>query len=178
VSVELATPLPQDGLPAGARVPRKKRQHRRRPLVLVPKQAPLVRANIDGRTLAARQFSAIVDQIRADTSANGTELTVVQLAMVEAFAGLSVQLDALNTDVLLGKPVDQGAYCQLITTMVRVGSRLGVKRKPKEVGGTLLADYLDNQDRPEAIEEGERPDGTTRRPHAGSEPDDDDRGAP
>jgi hypothetical protein len=137
------------------------------------KLVPITRGNLDGRTLAARQFETIVTQIRADTSANGTELTLVQLAMVEAFAGLSVQLDALNTDVLLGKPVDQGAYCQLITTLVRVGSRLGVKRKPKEIGQTLAA-YLDNPERPEAIEEGERPDGTTRRPPLAREGDHDD----
>jgi hypothetical protein len=133
------------------------------------KLAPITRGNLDGRTLAARQWETIVTQIRADCSANGTELTLVQLAMVEAFAGLSVQLDALNTEVLLGKPVDQGAYCQLITTMVRVGARLGVKRKPKDVTGQTLAAYLDDtQDRPEPIEEGERPDGSTRR-----SPDDD-----
>lgn len=153
-----------------------KRRHRKRKVRVVEcKARPLTRGNLDKRTLASKQFDTIVTKIRDDTSANGTVLTVVQLAMVEAFAGLSVQLDALNTEVLLGKPVDQSAYCQLITTMVRVGSRLGVKRKPKEVGGTLLADYLDNQDRPEAIDEGERPDGSTRRPTEA--PDDGDGGA-
>jgi hypothetical protein len=117
-------------------IPRiRRRTKRRRPRPV--KLAPITRGNLDGRTLAARQWETIVTQIRDDCSANGTELTLVQLAMVEAFAGLSVQLDALNTDVLLGKSVDQGPYCQLITTMVRVGSRLGVKRKPKEIGQTL-----------------------------------------
>jgi hypothetical protein len=96
-------------------------------------------------------------------------LTLVQLAMVEAFAGLSVQLDALNTDVLLGKPVDQATYCKLITTLVRVGSRLGVKRKAKDVTTMALADYLDRPERPEPPEDGERP------PRIGREPVVDDR---
>jgi hypothetical protein len=141
-----------------------KRRHRKRKVRVVEcKARPLTRGNLDKRTLASKQFSVIVDQIRADCSVNGTELSVVQLAMVEAFAGLSVQLDALNTEVLLGKPVDRGAYCQLITTLVRVGSRLGVKRRPKEINQTL-ASYLDNPERPEAPEDGERP------PRIGCEP--------
>jgi hypothetical protein len=143
--MDAASQLQQDAPPAGARVPRKRRQHKRRPLVLVPKQAPLVRANLDKRTLASRQFESMVAQLRRDCGdtgnsggvsgdrVSGDSLSVVQLAMVEAFAGLTVQLDALNTDVLLGKPVDQSAYCQLITTLVRVGSRLGVRRKPRDV---------------------------------------------
>jgi hypothetical protein len=101
---------------------------------------------------------------------SGDSLSVVQLAMIEAFSGLSVQLDALNTDVLLGKPVDQGAYCQLITTMVRVGSRLGVRRKPRDVIQQSLAAYLDNPERPEMPEGGERP------PRIGREPLVDDAG--
>jgi hypothetical protein len=138
--------------------------------VLVPKQRPITRANLDKRTLASRQFDAIVTAIRGDCGTDN--LSVVQMALVEAFAGISVQLDALNTDVLLGKPVDQSAYC-LITTMVRVGSRLGVRRKPKEINQTLAA-YLDNPERPERGENGERP------PRMGREPlvDDDSEGAP
>jgi hypothetical protein len=52
----------------------------------------------------------------------------------------------------------------------------------QSVTGTSLADYLDDrQDRPEAPEEGERPDGTTRRPpdlqDRAGRPDDDGEGA-
>lgn len=125
------------------------------------KLAPITRASLDGRSLSARQFDAIVSAIRSDCGASDT-LSAVQLAMMEAFAGLTVQLDALNTDVLLGKAVDQAAYCQLITTLVRVGSRLGVKRKSRVT--TTLASYLDNPERPEAPEDGERP------PRIGREP--------
>jgi hypothetical protein len=129
------------------------------------KLAPITRASLDGRSLSARQFDAIVSAIRSDCGASDT-LSAVQLAMMEAFAGLTVQLDTLNADVLLGKPVDRAAYCGLVTAMVRVGSRLGVKRKSRDVT-TSLAAYLDNPERPEAPEDGERPPRIGREPPAG-----------
>jgi len=102
-----------DAVPPRVPVRKKRRRYQRtRAPVLVPKQRPITRANLDKRTLASRQFDAIVTAIRGDCGTDN--LSVVQLALVEAFAGISVQLDALNTDVLLGKPVDQGAYCKLM----------------------------------------------------------------
>jgi hypothetical protein len=124
-------PIAANGLKTG-------RDGRRR----LPKLALITRASLDGRSLSARQFDAIVTAIRADCGASDS-LSAVQVAMVDAFAGLTVQMDALNADVLLGKPVDQGAYCQLITTLVRVGSRTG--RSAQAQGRQRVAGQLPGQ---------------------------------
>jgi hypothetical protein len=89
--------------------------------------------------------------------------------MIEAFAGCSVMLDALTVKVLLGEQVDPYAYCQLSSTLTRIGARLGVRRKPKDVSVTSLADYLEH---PVPGEEGERPPRMGREPLAddGDEP--------
>jgi hypothetical protein len=85
-------------------------------------------------------------QIRVDsgdsvTSGDST-LTAVQLAMVESFAGCVVLLDAMTTRALLGEEVDPFAYCQLSSTLTRIGSRLGLTRKARTVETPSLGSYL------------------------------------
>jgi hypothetical protein len=147
VSVEFATELPPDGPPVQVPV------QSCNPKAHFPKEGKLrlvTRASLDQRTLASRQFDALVTQIRLDCgdsisgySNSGDSLTAVQLAMIESFAGCSVLLDAMTTKVLLGEEVDVFAYCQLSSTLTRIGSRLGLQRKVKTIGpdlGSYLAD--------------------------------------
>jgi hypothetical protein len=157
LSTELATQLPPDDAPEG--VPVKKRA--RNPNAHFPKDGKLrlvTRAMLDQRTLASKQFDALVAQIRRDSgdshSSDGTfgdsrfsvsDLTAIQLAMIEAFAGCSVMLDALTVKVLLGEQVDPFAYCQLSSTLTRIGSRLGITRKARTVETPSLGSYLDGR---------------------------------
>jgi hypothetical protein len=69
----------------------------------------VTRAQLDQRTLAARQFDAMVAQIRRDCGdtncdasgiSGASDLSAVQVAMIEAFAGVSVLLDAMTVKVL------------------------------------------------------------------------------
>jgi hypothetical protein len=181
---DIASQLPADG----PRISRKRQGRRRRPPVLVPKDGkwgPLTRENMDRRTLASKKFDALVAQIRRDCGdtfgVNGTgtdtglfsdtNLTAIQIALVESYAGCTVLLDAMTTQVLLGQEVNIADYCQLASTLVRIGARIGIRRKPRDVTITSLADYLEHP------EEGERPDGSTRRPQATEAPEDDGEGA-
>jgi hypothetical protein len=70
------------------------------------------------------------------------ELSAVELRLVEAFAGVSVMTEALNVQLLLGQAVDHNAMCQLASTMCRIGSRLGLRRRPKAVNDISLSEYL------------------------------------
>lgn len=121
----------------------------------------VTREMLDQRTIAWQKFNALVAQIRVDcgdsgNSASGTSgasssLSAVQLSMIESFAGLSVLLDALTVDILLGKEVDIYAVCTLASTMTRVGARLGLHRKAMDVSPSLAA-YLDQHESPEPID--------------------------
>ena len=139
---ELAIEIPSDS----AVVSRKRLQRRRRPPVLHPKAAPYTRENLDRRSLASKQFDAQIAAIKTDLG--GTDdLSSIELQLIENFAGLSVAVNAIVVDLLLGKPVNVLELCALNSASVRVASRLGLKRRAREVSTPALGDYLaDKQD--------------------------------
>jgi hypothetical protein len=92
----------------------------------------LTRDDLDQRTRAIKQFDAIATGIAADLGGADC-LTTVQKLLVEAMAGASVTLADINARVLAGQPVDLAAYAQTVSTLVRVASRLGTGRVPKDV---------------------------------------------
>jgi hypothetical protein len=117
----------------------------------------VTRQSLDQRTLASKQFDAIVRQIRRDCGdtncdASGisgdSDLSTVQIAMIEAFAGVSVLLDAMTVKVLLGEKIDALEFCTLSSTLVRIGSRLGLTRKNRTGEVPNLRDYLDDKGEP------------------------------
>jgi hypothetical protein len=108
-----------------------------------PKEGKLrlvTRASLDQRTLASRQFDALVEQVTADL---GNDLSTIETRMVESFAGISVMVDNINTQMLLGKEIDVALLCQLASTLMRVGGRLGLRRRARDVTTTDLRQYLD-----------------------------------
>lgn len=112
----------------------------------------ITRHEIDGRSNAGRHFTRLVGAVSADL---GGDLTAVEVALVEAFAGTVVMTDDLNTRVLLGEKVDVGVFCQLASTMTRVASRLGLRRRPRVVEETMLSDVLRDYDQGEQPEHSE-----------------------
>lgn len=103
----------------------------------------VTRAQLDQRTLASRDFDRLVSQVTADL---GHDLSIIETRLVEAFAGASALVDDLNVQILLGKTVDAGAYCQLASTMLRLGSRLGLKRHARDVSSSpSLGSYLEGR---------------------------------
>jgi len=97
----------------------------------------LTRDALDGRTNAAKVFDRLVSGIEADL---GHDLTTIQHALVEAFAGAAVTLFNLNTRLALGEQIDVSQHAQCVGAMVRVASRLGLSRQ-KSLGPTL-SDFL------------------------------------
>ena len=47
----------------------------------------------------------------------------------EGFAGATVTLQHLNTQLALGQPIDLSQHAQAVSAMVRVGSRFGLQRR-------------------------------------------------
>jgi hypothetical protein len=111
---------------AGPAPARSRRQHR------ATKHQPLTRASLDGRSNAARLFDRIVTDITADLGGK-QQLSTVALALIEAFAGSCITLDALNARLLLGEQIDLSDHAQVVSAMVRVASRLGLSRSARDV---------------------------------------------
>jgi hypothetical protein len=99
----------------------------------------LTRDHLDGRTNAAKLFAKLVTEIESDLGGREA-LSTIERALVEAFVGATVTLHALNAQLALGQPIDLGQHAQAVSAMVRVASRLGLQRRPRDV-----QDYLDQQ---------------------------------
>jgi hypothetical protein len=96
----------------------------------------LTRRDLDGRTRARKQFDTIARGIAADLGGQ-KDLSTVQCLLIEAFAGCAVTLNEINTRALKGETIDLSAYAQTVSTLVRVATRLGTKRVPRDVTPTL-----------------------------------------
>jgi len=96
----------------------------------------LSRATLDGRTNAAKAFDRLVADIESDLGGHD-QLSAIEVALVEAFAGAAVTLQHLNTQLALGQPIDLSQHAQAVGAMVRVASRLGLQRRARDVGPTL-----------------------------------------
>jgi hypothetical protein len=101
----------------------------------------LTRDRLDGRTNAAKVFDRLVVDIEADLGGHD-QLSTIERALVEAFAGACVTLHHLNTKLALGEEIDLGQHAQAVSAMVRVASRLGLRRRTRDVTPPSVADYL------------------------------------
>lgn len=100
----------------------------------------LSRDQLDGRTAAAKIFDRLVSDIEADLGGHA-ELSTIERALVEGFAGAALVLQHLNTRLALGQQIDLSEHAQAVSAMVRVASRLGLQRRSRDVTPTL-SDYL------------------------------------
>jgi hypothetical protein len=102
----------------------------------------LTRDQLDGRTNAAKVFDKLVADIEADLAGHD-QLTAIERALVEGFAGSYVSLCHLNAQLALGQPVDLSQHSSVVGALCRVASRLGIQRRAKEVGPSSLNRYLE-----------------------------------
>jgi hypothetical protein len=96
----------------------------------------LTRDNLDGRTKAAQQFDSIASGIAADLGGEA-QLSTIAKHLVEAFAGAALHVGDLNARLLLGEPVDIVTHAHAISAMVRVATRIGIHRMPRDVTPNL-----------------------------------------
>jgi hypothetical protein len=94
------------------------------------------RDKLDRRYNASRKFEAVAAGIANDLG--GAELlSTIERNLIEAFAGIAVHVADLNARMLLGQKIDLAEHSQVVSTMVRVASRIGVRRIPRDVTPTL-----------------------------------------
>jgi len=129
----------------------------------------LRKGHLDGRTSAAKLFDRLTGAIEADLG-GADQLSAIERNLVQAFAGAAVTLHHLNARLMAGEEINLAQHAQAVTAMVRVASRLGLQRRPKDVGPTFgdiwRADWEEQRRAREAKEaaaeaaEAEREDGS------------------
>ena len=110
---------------------------------------------IDQGSGAGRFYAKLVRDVEADLGGR-RHLSRIESELIRGFAGSATLLQYMNVQVALGEisEIDLGGYATLASTMLRIGSRLGLRRVPRDVTPNL-DQYL-------ALKEQEEPDGADR----------------
>jgi hypothetical protein len=112
------------------------------------KQAPRDLVPIDKTSGPARFFERMVREIESDLGGR-RQLSRIQGELIRAFAGAATTLQYLNLQVALGETseIDLSGYATIASTMLRIGSRLGLHRVPRDITPDPL-NYAKERDAP------------------------------
>ena len=108
----------------------------------------------DGRSLpleqatgARRFFDKMVREIESDLGGR-RQLSRIQLELIRGFAGAATTLQYLSVQVALGETseIDLSGYAIIASTMLRIGSKLGLQRRPKDVMVLSPLEYATRHD--------------------------------
>jgi hypothetical protein len=93
---------------------------------------------LDKSSGAARFFQRMIRDIENDLGGR-QRLTRIEGELIRAFAGAATTLQYLNLQIAIGElsEVDLTGYASMASTMVRIGSRLGLSRRQVEQGQSL-----------------------------------------
>jgi hypothetical protein len=93
---------------------------------------------------AARFFQRMIREVETDLGGR-RHLSRIEGELIRAFAGAATTLQYLNLQIALGElsEVDLTGYATMASTMLRIGSRLGLSRRPREVGQSL-AEFIES----------------------------------
>jgi hypothetical protein len=121
---------------------------------VVDLKKPLPRGKRPGRNLAppqasrsraARFFCALVKEIEKDLGGK-RQLSRIESELIRAFSGAATQVQYFNFQLCaLGETseIDPQAYSTLASTMLRIGSRLGLQRRHQRTIEPDLKQYLE-----------------------------------
>jgi hypothetical protein len=96
------------------------------------KPRPFTRNQLDQRTVAFKMFENLVASVIQDAGGE-SEISTVQRELIEAFAGVAIRVNDLNTRGLAGQPVNLSELSPAASTLTRLASRIGTRRAPREV---------------------------------------------
>jgi hypothetical protein len=87
---------------------------------------------------AGRFFDKMVRDIEIDLGGR-RQLSRIEGELIRAFAGAATTLQYLNLQVALGETgeLDLSGYATIASTMLRIGARLGLQRRARDVTPTL-----------------------------------------
>jgi hypothetical protein len=96
---------------------------------------------IDGRTATARRYRDLYASIAADQGGID-RLSEARAQLIRRFAAASVLAEMMEARLVGGENIDLQEYSQLASTLVRLGQRIGIDRRVRNVTPTL-AEYLE-----------------------------------
>jgi hypothetical protein len=103
----------------------------------------LTLADLDKRTTAARRARELIDAIASDL---GGDLSTGEQQVAQRASLLGCMAESLETQWLLGEPVDTAVYCTIINAQRRALETVGLKRRARDVGVPSLAQYLEQKE--------------------------------
>ena len=116
-SGQIASLQPDDA----ATTAKRRRQHK------AVKIRPFTREQLDQRSAAFKMFENLVASVIQDVGGE-KEVTAVQRELIEAFAGVAIRVNDLNTRGLAGQPVNLSELSLAASTLTRLASQIGVRR--------------------------------------------------
>jgi len=129
-------PRLKGGLPLGrAKVGRPKHPQKSRLI-----NAPVLLANVDGRTTVARRYRDIATAIATDQG-GADRLSETRLQLIRRFSAAACLAEQLESRLARGEEIDIQEHSLLVSTMVRVAQRIGIDRRAKNITPSL-SEYL------------------------------------
>jgi hypothetical protein len=95
---------------------------------------------IDQRSAIARRFRDVIAAVCSDMG-GADRCSEARFQLIRRFAALVVQAEAMEARLAQGETIDVAAHAHISSTLVRLSSRIGVNRVPKDVT-PRLHDYL------------------------------------
>jgi len=102
----------------------------------VDEQVSAFLRSIDKRTLRARHYAAVLDNLIADLG-GADRVSTAEVELARRCAVLSVLAGAIDKDAVEGKPVDIAGLCAITNALQRCLNRIGLKRVPRDVTPSL-----------------------------------------
>jgi hypothetical protein len=101
---------------------------------------------LDQATDAGRFFNRMLRDIENDLGGR-RKLSRIQGELINAFAGAATTLRYLNRQVALGEisEIDLGGFATVASTMLRIGSKLGLSRRKQDDAMSLGAMIAQDQ---------------------------------
>jgi hypothetical protein len=99
------------------------------------KRAPRDLVRLDKATGPARFLDRLVRDVENDLG-GVRHCSRIEHELVRAFAGCATAVQYLNKEIVLGEAIgeiDFAAYATLASTLLRIGSRLGLQRRARDV---------------------------------------------
>jgi hypothetical protein len=106
--------------------------------------APVLLANVDGRTSVARRYRDIATAIATDQG-GADRLSETRLQLIRRFSAAACLAEQLESRLARGEEIDIQEHSLLVSTMVRVAQRIGIDRRAQNITPSL-SEYLTPQE--------------------------------
>jgi hypothetical protein len=109
---------------------------------------------IDQRSAIARRFRDVAAAVCADLG-GADRCSEARLHLIRRFAAQVCLAEVMEARMANGEDIDVGAHCQTSSTLVRLATRIGLKRNAKDITPTLSEILLQAEEETEDRDERE-----------------------